>query len=323
MTDARTPHPFGGIYASTICAMTGSGALDETATGEHFRAVLATDGIAGLLVNGHAGENYALDEAELSAIVALARSTAGAARIVAGVNAERADVAARIAEAAAAQGADAVMVFPPYSWALGADPRVIVSHHEAVAAASGLPVFLFQGSITAGRTAFTPDVLARLLEIEAVTGIKEGSWETAAYERTRRLSKRLRPDVGVMASGDEHLFTCFAIGSDGSLVSLAAVVPELIVALDRAVSAGDLAGGRALHERLYELARVVYGPPGHLAAVRLKACLVELGRLPAAHVRAPDVALSEGEIAQLRSALAAAGVYGAGLEQVPGIAAGA
>jgi len=310
MTDARTSHPYGGIYASTICAMTATGALDEAATADHFRTVLATDGMAGLLVNGHAGENYALDEAELSTIVRLARSTAGGARIVAGVNAERANVAARMAEDAAAQGADAVMVFPPYSWALGADPRVIVSHHEAVATACGLPVFLFQGSVNAGRTAFTSDVLARLLEIDAVVGIKEGSWETAAYERTRRLTLRLRPDVGVMASGDEHLFTCFAIGSDGSLVSLAAVVPELIVALDRAVAEGNLSEGRALHERLYELARVVYGPPGHLAAVRLKACLVELGRLPAAHVRAPDVALSDDEVARLRSALAAAGALG-------------
>jgi 4-hydroxy-tetrahydrodipicolinate synthase len=311
MTDARARHAFGGIYASTICAMMPDGALDETATGDHFRAVLATEGMAGLLVNGHAGENYALDEAELSTVVRLARSTAGGARIVAGINAERADVAARMAEEAATQGADAVMVFPPYSWALGADPRVVVSHHEIVAMAVGLPVFLFQGSINAGRTAYAPDLLARLLEIDAVVGIKEGSWETAAYERTRRLTRRLRPDVGVMASGDEHLFACFAIGSEGSLVSLAAVVPDLVVALDRAVATGDLSEGRALHERLYELARVVYGPPGHLAAVRLKTCLVELGRLPAAHVRAPGVALSGSEVAELRSALSASGVPGA------------
>jgi len=164
--------------------------------------------------------------------------------------------------------------------------------------------------VNSGRTAFPAATLARLLEIESVVGIKEGSWETAAYDATRRLTRRLRPNVGVMASGDEHLFACFAIGSEGTLVSLAAVVPELIVALDRAMLAGNLAVGRAIHERLYELARLVYGSPGHLATLRLKTCLVLLGRLPAATARLPFDRLSDAEIEALGAALTAAGVLG-------------
>src|SRR3546814_2979461 len=65
-------------------------------------------------------------------------------RVVAGVNAERSDVAAAMAADAATAGADAVMVFPPFSWALGADDRAIQAHHRAVASASDLPLFLFQ-----------------------------------------------------------------------------------------------------------------------------------------------------------------------------------
>jgi 4-hydroxy-tetrahydrodipicolinate synthase len=308
MIEANRTHPFGGVYASTICPMTSNGTIDEAALTRHLQSVVITDGMAGLLVNGHAGENFALTRDELSAVVSVARSVSAQKRVVAGVNSERTDLASAMAEDAAKAGADAVMVFPPFSWALGADERVIQEHHRAVAKASGLPLFLFQGSVNAGRTAFAPATLAALLEIESVIGIKEGSWETAAYEATRRLAARLRPDVGVMASGDEHLFTCFAIGSEGSLVSLAAVVPELIVALDRAVLAGDLSEGRAIHERLYDLARVVYGTPGHLATLRLKACLVLLGRLKSSASRSPIAALSAGETERLRQALIAAGV---------------
>lgn len=308
MTFASTPHPYGGVYAATICPMTPGGAVDETALGAHLKAVCKTDGMAGLLINGHAGENFAMTRDELLAVVKVARQVAGPLRIVCGVNAERMGAAAQLAEDAAGAGADAVMVFPPYSWALGADNRVIQAHHRAVAAASGLPMFLFQGSVNAGRTAFGEAALAELLEIDSIVGIKEGSWETAAYERTRRLVGRLRPDVGVMASGDEHLLACFAIGSAGSLVSLAAVVPELIVALDRAVTAGDLAGARRLHERLYDLARVVYGAPGHLATLRLKTCLNLLGRLDSVACRLPVERLSDDEITALRDALLAAEV---------------
>jgi 4-hydroxy-tetrahydrodipicolinate synthase len=299
-------HPFGGIYAATICPMLPSGSIDETALADHLRAVVTTDGMAGLLVNGHAGENFALDRKELQLVIRTARAVSGTRKVVAGVNSERTDIAAAIAEDAAAAGADAVMVFPPFSWALGADDRVIQLHHREVARASGLPLFLFQGSVGSGRTAFTPQTLSGLLQIEAVTGIKEGSWETAAYEATRRLTKRLRADVGVMASGDEHLFSCFAIGSEGSLVSLAAVVPELIVALDRAVLANDLPSARRLHERLYELARIVYGAPGHLATLRLKTCLRLLGRLKSVTSRSPISALSTDETQRLRFALNAA-----------------
>ncbi|MBP2151013.1 dihydrodipicolinate synthase family protein [Xanthobacter flavus] len=311
MSDAT--FPFGGIYAATICPLDASGALDAEALHAHHAAVLATEGMAGLLVNGHAGENFALERQELSEVVRTARSVAGTGhKVVAGINCERSDIAARMAEDAAAAGADAVMVFPPFSWALGADDRAIVTHHRMIAVAAGVPMMLFQGAVGSGKTAFRPEVLARLLEIETVVGIKEGSWETAAYDATRRLTRRLRPDVAVMASGDEHLFPCFALGSDGSLVSLAAVVPELIVALDRAVARGDMAAGRALHERLYLLGRIVYGAPGHLATLRLKTCLHLLGRLASTRCRPPVDTLPETEVARLREALAAAGLLRAG-----------
>lgn len=309
MTDNK--HPFAGIYAATICPMTEDGRIDEQNLARHLTQVMATEGMTGLLVNGHAGENFALEREELALVVRTARSVCGTTgKVVAGINAERHDVAANMAADAAGAGADAVMVFAPFSWALGADDRVVIAHHREVARAAGIPMFLFQGSVGAGKTAYRPEMLARLLEIDSVTGIKEGSWETLAYDTTRRITKRLRPDVAVMASGDEHLFPCFAIGSEGSLVSLAAVVPELIVALDRAVAAGDMAEGRAIHERLYQLARVIYGAPGHLATLRLKTCLTLLGRLPNTVSRSAIAALSDDEVAALRSALAEAGVLG-------------
>ncbi|MCX8281111.1 dihydrodipicolinate synthase family protein [Phyllobacterium sp. 0TCS1.6C] len=305
---AERSHAFGGVFASTICPMIGDGEIDTDQLAAHLAFVSGTDGMRGLLVNGHAGENLALDRAESVLVIETAKAVCGDSLVVAGINCERTDIAAAMAADAARAGADAVMVFPPFSWALGADERLVVEHHRAVAQASGLPLFLFQGSVSAGKTAFSERVLARLLEIESVVGIKEGSWETAAYDATRRLSRQLRPDVAVMASGDEHLFPCFAIGSEGSLVSLAAVVPEMIVELDRAVIRGDLSTGRQIHDRLYRLGRTIYGAPGHLAALRIKTCLQILGRLQSVTSRIPIAVLDPAERAALADALDAAGV---------------
>ena len=148
-----------------------------------------------------------------------------------------------------------------------------------------------------------------LVVLPRVVAIKEGSWETATYEANRRLVKSLAPDVAVLASGDEHLLSCFVLGSDGSQVSLAVIVPETIVALDAAVRAGDLESARAAHEIVYPLAKAIYGTaPGGLATARLKACLKLLGRLDRAAARPPTPALSDPEIAALRTALQGAGL---------------
>ena len=309
MRQLNSSHPFGGVYAATICPMTDDSTLDQDALERHLRDVGATDGLAGFLVNGHAGENFALDREELMQVIRVARDASDGHRVVAGINSEQAHAAAQMSEDAARAGADAVMVFPPFSWALGVDERLIQAHHRTVAAASGLPLFLFQGSVNAGKTRFGETTLRGLLEIDSLTGIKEGSWEAAAYEQTRRLTKSLRPDVGVMASGDEHLFVCFLIGSEGSLVSLAAVVPDLIVALESAVAKGDTDEARGIHERLYHLARLVYAPPGHLATLRLKICLNILGRLSCVSTRMAMPSLSADETAALRQALVAAGCF--------------
>jgi 4-hydroxy-tetrahydrodipicolinate synthase len=304
-----TTSDFHGIYASTVCPMDAGGAIDGAGLERHLNTVLDGTGLRGLLVNGHAGENAVLSRPEHRRVIEIARRAGKSCLIVAGINSESSDTAAMLARDAADAGADAVMVFAPFSWALGADPRVIVNHHEVVHQATSLPLFLFQGSVRAGHTAFVPDVLRALLRMPRVVGIKEGSWETSAYEAVRRLTKSIRPEVAVMASGDEHLFPCFALGSEGSLVSLAAIVPELIVALDRAVTGGDLAGARALHERIYPLAKAIYGTaPGSLATARIKACLALLGRLERATCRAPVGELQREEFERLEHALTEAGL---------------
>jgi len=299
-----TEPSFAGIYASILCPMQPDGRIDEAALAAHAAQVLACPGMRGLLVNGHAGENFLLDRDEQRHVLRLVRRAAGTAPIVAGVLAESSDAAAALARDAAAEGADAVMVFAPFSWSLGADPRVVLRHHLAIHDATKLPLFLFQGSVRSGGLHFPPDLLAALLQLPRVAGIKEGSWEAAAYHITQRVVARTRPDVLVMASGDEHLFATVAMGSAGSLVSLAAIAPEPIVALDAALRAGDLPAAQALHRRLAPLAKAIYGvPPAGLATPRLKACLHLLGRLPHPACRAPLPALDAGEIAALRDAM--------------------
>jgi 4-hydroxy-tetrahydrodipicolinate synthase len=299
-----------GMHAALVAPMTPDFALDEAAFAAHVTEVASTPGIRGLLVNGHAGENFLLSREEKRRVVAIARDSAPAECLVcSGVNSESSLEAARDAADAEAEGADLLLLFPPNALALDHDPEVVMIHHRHVLAATSVPLLLYGAPVAAGRMAYPPATLARLAAERRVVGIKEGSWEVAAYEANRRLLKGLRPDFAVLGSGDEHLLTSYLIGSEGSQVSLAAVAPRLCVAFAEAALSGDWPKARELHERIYPLAVAIYrDAPGGRATARLKGCLALLGKLASPVLRPPQPPLSETEWARLRAALAASGL---------------
>lgn len=306
----RQPDAFQGIYAATLCPLLDDGRIDEATLARHLEANAFVPGMKGLLINGHAGENFSLSREEKRRVTEIAFEVCGQrSLLVCGINAEDSVEAQRHVDDAKTAGADAVLVFPPFSWALSQDSRMAVTHHTIANANARMPLMLYQAGVNAGTMAYRPEVLAELAQLPGVVGIKEGSWEAAAYEANRRLVKRVAPQVAMMASGDEHLLTCFAIGSEGSLVSLAAVVPELVIDLDRAIQRGDLAEARRLNDRIYPLAKAIYGTaPGGHATARLKTCLKLLGRFPSDAMRPPIGPLPRAEVAALEAALAEAGV---------------
>jgi len=304
------PNRFHGIYTATICPLAANGAIDEAALAAHLVDAVATDGIVGVLINGHAGENFLLSRAEKRRVVEIAQAEIGhRAILVCGINAESSLEAADHARDAEAAGADVLLVFPPFSWALSQDATMALNHHRHVAAASKLPLMLYQAGVGTHELAYSEEILAALVQLPNVVGIKEGSWESARYEAHRRLVQQIAPQVAVMASGDEHLLTCMAIGSEGSIVSLAVLVPDLIVAMERAIAKSDISTARRINDRIYPLATAIYGTaPGAHANARLKACLKLLGRLDNALMRPPVGPLPAEEIAGLEAALTAAGL---------------
>lgn len=301
---------FHGLYTATLSPFDRSDALDESLLARHFADVAAVPGMKGVLCNGHAGENFLLTRDEMRRVVEIAaRTIGGRCVIAAGVHAEATREAVRIAEDAEAAGADAVVVFPPFSWAVSTDADAILHHHEAIRRSVRLPMFLYMTSTASGRMNYPAPILERLLGIEDIVGIKEGSWDLNAYERTRALVARTAPHVAVLASADEGLYPGFAVGSEGSMVSLAVIAGDEIVALARAVAADDHDTARRLHARLQPLAGAIYhrSPPGR-ATARLKAAMVLLGRWPDARTRRPIGPLPPDELALLRDALEAAGL---------------
>src|SRR5207245_3150256 len=77
--------------------------------------------------------------------------------------------AVRMAEEAAAGGADALLGFPPVVYR--SEPAKIVAYHRALASV-GLPLILFLLYEAAGGVTYWPEVLRELLALPGVVGIK-------------------------------------------------------------------------------------------------------------------------------------------------------
>ncbi len=304
------PQRLRGMHAATIVPMTPDFRIDETALAAHIAEVAGTPGIHGLLVNGHAGENFVLSSEEKRRVVAIAREVSPRGCVIcSGVNAESSLLLAEDARQAEAAGADVLLVFPPNSFALSHDPETALIHQRHVLGATSLPLLLYGAPVGAGAMAYDAATLAALAADPRVVGIKDGSWEVAAYEANRRLLLAARPDFMVMGSGDEHLLTSYLIGSAGSQVSLAAVAPQLCADFYAAASRADWTTARHLHDLIYPLSVAIYrNAPGGRATARLKACLTLLGKLEAPVVRPPQPPVSRIEHESLRAALLAAGL---------------
>ena len=238
-----------GIHAATVCPMTPDFAIDETALTAHILAVTSGTGVCGLLVNGHAGETAQLSQPEKRRVIEIVRAATPDVFVTSGVYSESSLEAAQAAFAAEEAGAQALLVFPPNGWALGQEVEAVVAHHRQIAAATGLPLLLYQAPVAAGQLPYPVETLEALAGIDAVIGVKEGSWEIATYDENRRALMAVRPDMVVLGSGDEHLLVSYLIGTAGSQVSLAAIVPELVVALWDAAVSGDWPAARVLHMR--------------------------------------------------------------------------
>ena len=101
------PAPFHGVYAATPAPLTREFALDEPSLRALLADLAAVPGLAGFLVNGHAGENASMPLADQRRVAEIAAETVGdRATVICGVNLENSLAAAAHARDLEAAGAD-------------------------------------------------------------------------------------------------------------------------------------------------------------------------------------------------------------------------
>jgi 4-hydroxy-tetrahydrodipicolinate synthase len=214
-------------------------------------AFLVDNGSDGLVVAGTTGEAPTLSDAEKLAMVRTVREAVGpATTVVAGTGTNDTRHSVELTKAAAAAGADAVLVVAPY---YNKPPeRGLIAHFRAVAAATDLPLIIYN---IPGRTGvnLAPSALATLGEVDTIVAVKQANPDLDQTRRLRDIS-----DLGVYAGNDDMLYDCLALGGWGGICVASHVVGPRMARIAELVFAGDDVGARELDATLRALYKTLF-----------------------------------------------------------------
>ena len=208
-------------------------------------------GVQGLFVLGSTGQGPAMTIEERKHAAAIALDQAKK-RIPVVIHVGTADAwsTTDLAEHAAAHGADAVAIVPPYYYSDHTEYEII-AHYQAVHKAVSLPIYIYENPKYSG-ISIPPGFALRMKEqVPALEGIKVAYGQGALLEYVRLL-----PDVSVF-TGNADLFGLVPFGLAGMINPPTSFVPELCVALFKALDTKDYLAAVEAQKRVDAAARIV------------------------------------------------------------------
>jgi 4-hydroxy-tetrahydrodipicolinate synthase len=285
----------GEVITATVTPFDAEGKVDYDRYGELCR-YLIENGSDGVVVSGTTGEAPTLSDDERLGLLQAALDAVGdRATVIAGTGTYSTDHSIHLTKQADEAGAHGVLVVTPYY--NKPPPRGIVAHFKAVAAATELPLMVYN---IPSRVVINiePETMAELAEIPNVTSVKQAN---ADIDQARRI---VELGLELYAGDDNIIYPFLEVGGKGGVCVHTHVVGPRVKEMIRRFGEGDREGAKRIDEELapaYELLGVVTGP------IQIKAALTMLGH-DVGGLRLPLVEASDEEGAQIRDCLERLGV---------------
>ena len=254
----------------------GSGAADLPAFRNLVRYV-AENGADFLVVLGSTGEGPTVLSDERDELIRATIEESRGLPVVVGTGHNSTREAAALGARAAELGADALLVVTPYY--NKPQPRGLVEHYRAVAAAAALPIVAYN---VPGRTGLNlqPKDLDLIWAIPEVIAVKESSGNLA---QIGEMARRLPPGKALISGDDALALPSIAQGAAGLISVIANVLPAETKRLVAAARRGDFAEARSFQRALLPLMDALFAesnPVPLKAAMALKGLSHDAVRLP-------------------------------------------
>jgi 4-hydroxy-tetrahydrodipicolinate synthase len=260
--------PFSGVIAAAVTPHGKRG--DEPDIGATLELIdfLCRAGVQGIALLGSTGEfvNLNYDDRVRLVYLAVKRSRVP---VLAGVSHSTLDGALALSREASTAGAAGLLLMPPFFFRYR-QPEIREFYMKFAEMSHGAPIYLY--NIPAFTSAIEGETAVELLSTGRFAGIKDSSGDWENFQVLRR-HKQAHPYT-LLVGHDAVFARARREGADGVVSGVACALPELLLALDRAIVQKDEAEAQRLDARLHEfLARIEPFP----TPVAIKAALAERG----------------------------------------------
>jgi 4-hydroxy-tetrahydrodipicolinate synthase len=215
--------------------------VDIAAT-QRVQKALLRDGVHGLVLMGTVGEGNSLSALEKRNVLeAAVEASEGRVPVIAGVSELTTAAAVNFARDAERLGASGLMVLPAMVYV--PTSAELEYHFRAVAAASGLPIMLYNNP-PSYRVNIGIDTLSRLTDVANIVAIKESAPDP---RRFTDLINAFGERFVLFAGLDDVVFEAMVLGARGWVSGLTNAFPAESLALCAAIAARDLDQARAIY----------------------------------------------------------------------------
>jgi len=245
---------FKGVLPALTTKLTPSQDVDFSALAADVKFQIGA-GVDAIIVCGSLGEASSLTRAEKLEIAKTAIAAAAGRRPVILTIAEDStrDAASLAAEAHEA-GIEGLMVLPAMRYL--ADDREVMAHYRAVAAASPLPIIIYNNPIAYGIDV-SPQMLAKLADEPRFVAVKESTGDTRRINETLAL---LGDRYQLLTGVDDLALESLVLGCVGWIAGLVVAFPHETVAIYRLVREGRLTEALEIYRWFLPLLHMDIGP---------------------------------------------------------------
>src|SRR5271165_1413201 len=278
MTTARPPGRFGAVVTAMVTPFDAAGRLDLDGAVQ-LAHHLVGDGSDGLVVTGTTGEGPTLDDSERVELWgAVARAVE--VPVIAGSGTNDTAHSVELTRAATDVGASGILAVTPYY--NRPSQSGIGAHFAAIAAATSLPILIYDIPVRTGRKVELETMLQLAREFPNVVGVKDASGNPAG---AARLIAAAGPGFECYSGDDPLTLPLLAVGAVGVVSVASHWVGDELGEMIRRFLEGDVEGARSLNAALIDAVAFQSSDeaPNPLPA---KAVLRALG-LPAGQCRLP------------------------------------
>ena len=282
---------FRGVFPAITTKMSADEEIDLAALRADVRLQIDA-GVDGVIVCGSLGEASSLTRDEKLAIAEAAMAEAAGQRpILLTIAEDSTRAGAALAAEAERRGIAGLMVLPAMRYL--ADDREVIAHYRAVAAASGLPIIVYNNPVAYGID-ISVAMLAELADEPKFVAVKESTGDTRRINETlSALGDRYQLLTGV----DDLALESLVLGCEGWIAGLVVAFPHETVAIYKLVRAGRIAEAMEIYRWFLPLLHLDIGPK-FVQKIKLCEAIVR-GTSPV--VRKPRLELVGAEAAAVRA----------------------